>query len=179
MAGALHALALRRRRPRSSPAIPRTATAIEQLRPVVLGAVREHQSRHSRFSFVAPADERGRSIRRAGRWDSADRQGNGLPLRRLEIGASAGLNAIWDRYSYQLGAVGWGDPKSAVRIAPTWEGPSPPIDASMRVIARRACDISPIDLEDAAQRLRLRAYVWADQRERLLRLENAVDLARA
>ena len=103
----------------------------------------------------------------------------GLPLRLLEIGASAGLNAIWDRYSYQLGAVGWGDPKSAVRIAPTWEGPSPPIDASMRVIARRACDISPIDLEDAAQRLRLRAYVWPDQHERLLRLENAVDLARA
>jgi hypothetical protein len=47
------------------------------------------------------------------------------------------------------------------------------------VIERLACDISPIDLEDVAQRLRLRAYVWPDQHERLLRLENAVDLARA
>jgi len=35
------------------------------------------------------------------------------------------------------------------------------------VIERHACDIAPIDLEDSAQRLRLRAYIWADQRERL------------
>ena len=102
----------------------------------------------------------------------------GLPLRLLEIGASAGLNAIWDRYHYQLGAVGWGDPQSAVRIAPNWDGPSPPIDASLRVIERLACDIAPIDLEDPAQRVRLRAYVWADQRERLSRLESAIELAR-
>ena len=47
------------------------------------------------------------------------------------------------------------------------------------MIERLACDIAPIDLEDPAQRLRLRAYVWADQRERLSRLESAIELARA
>ncbi len=103
----------------------------------------------------------------------------GLPLRLLEIGASAGLNAIWDRYHYHLGAVGWGDPQSTVRIAPSWEGQSPPIDAPIRVIERLACDLAPIDLEDSAQRLRLRAYIWADQRARLSRLESAIELARA
>jgi len=103
----------------------------------------------------------------------------GLPLLCLEIGASAGLNTIWDRYHYRLGAVGWGDPQSPVSLAPSWEGLSPPVDAPLRVIERHACDIAPIDLEDPAQRLRLRAYIWADQRERQSRLESAIDLARA
>jgi hypothetical protein len=103
----------------------------------------------------------------------------GLPLRLLEIGASAGLNAVWDRYHYQLGAAGWGDPQSAVRIAPNWEGPSPPLGAPVRVIERLACDMAPVDLEDPAQRLRLRAYIWPDQPERLSRLESAIGLARA
>ena len=103
----------------------------------------------------------------------------GLPLRCLEIGASAGLNTIWDRYHYRLGAVDWGDPQSPVSLAPGWEGPSPPVDVPLCVIERHACDIAPIDLEHPAQRLRLRAYIWADQRERLSRLESAIDLARA
>lgn len=179
MAAALHALALTVSAPALVLCYPPNSATIEQLRPVVLDAVREHQSFIRAFLSSPPqTNEVGRSGVLVGGFLQIAKE-TGLPLRLLEIGASAGLNAIWDRYSYQLGAVGWGDPKSAVRIAPTWEGPSPPIDASMRVIARRACDISPIDLEDATQRLRLRAYVWPDQHERLLRLENAVDLARA
>lgn len=66
-----------------------------------------------------------------------------------------------------------------MRIAPRWEGPLPPLDARVRVIQRLACDMAPVDLEDPAQRLRLRAYVWADQPERLSRLESAISLARA
>src|SRR5204863_254585 len=33
----------------------------------------------------------------------------GLPLRLLEIGASAGLNLRWDHYRYEQGDAGWGD----------------------------------------------------------------------
>jgi hypothetical protein len=33
----------------------------------------------------------------------------GLPLRILELGASAGLNQLWDRRHYRLGEIGeWG-----------------------------------------------------------------------
>src|SRR5690348_4871445 len=32
-----------------------------------------------------------------------------LPLRLLEIGASAGLNLRWDHYWYQAGMIEWGD----------------------------------------------------------------------
>ena len=179
MAAALQALALTESAPALVPCYPPSAAATEQLRPIVLGAIREHQSAiHAFLSSPPQTNEVGRSGVLVGGFLQIA-QDTRLPLRLLEIGASAGLNAIWDRYHYRLGAAGWGDPQSAVRIAPSWEGPSPPIDAPIRVIERLACDIAPIDLEDPTQRLRLRAYVWADQRERLSRLESAIELARA
>jgi hypothetical protein len=149
------------------------------LGPVVLDVVREHRSAIRAFLVSPPqTNEVGRSGVLVGGFLEIAKV-TGLPLRCLEIGASAGLNTIWDRYHYRLGAVGWGDPHSPVSLAPRWEGPSPPVDAPLRVIERHACDIAPVDLEDPAQRLRLRAYIWADQRERLSRLESAIDLARA
>lgn len=102
----------------------------------------------------------------------------GLPLRPLEIGASAGLNLHWDRFHYRLGGAAWGDPDSPVRLAPAWSGPPPRIDAPLTIAGRAACDRRPIDLESEAERLRLRAYVWADQSARLSALDGAVDLAR-
>ena len=179
MAAALHALALAESAPALAACYPPSEAPSEQLRPVVLDAVREHQSAIRAFLSSPPqTNEVGRSGVLVGGFLQIAKD-TGLPLRLLEIGASAGLNAIWDRYHYRLGAAGWGDPQSAVRIEPSWQGPSPPIDAPIRVIERLACDIAPVDLEDPAQRLRLRAYVWADQRERLSRLESAIDLARA
>jgi hypothetical protein len=179
MAAALHALALTESAPALAACYPPGDAPIEQLRPVVLGAVRERQSAIRAFLVSPPqTNEVGRSGVLVGGFLQIAKD-TGLPLRCLEIGASAGLNAIWDRYHYDIGAAGWGDPQSAVRIAPSWEGPSPPIDAPIHVIERLACDIAPVDLEDSAQRLRLRAYVWADQLERLSRLESAMDLARA
>ncbi len=100
-----------------------------------------------------------------------------LPLRLLEIGASAGLNLVWDRYRYRLGDLEWGDPASPVLLAPAWDGPPPPDTGALRVAERRACDVAPIDLRDPVQRLRLRAYVWADQPERLQRLDRAIAVA--
>jgi hypothetical protein len=179
VAAALHALALTEAAPALAACYPPGDVPIERLRPVVLDAVREHQSAIRAFLVSPPqTNEVGRSGVLVGGFLQIAGD-TGLPLRLLEIGASAGLNAIWDRYHYRIGAADWGDPHSAVRIAPSWEGPSPPIDAPIRVIERHACDIAPVDLEDPAQRLRLRAYVWADQLERLSRLENAIDLARA
>lgn len=97
-----------------------------------------------------------------------------LPLATLEIGASAGLNMAWDRYRYRLGADEWGDPAAALLLAPVWRGPPPPLAAPVRVAERAACDLSPVELADPEARMRLRAYVWADQAERLARLDRAI-----
>jgi hypothetical protein len=179
MAAALHALALAESAPALVLCYPPSVATMEQLRSAVLGAVRERQGAIRAFLSSPPqTNEVGRSgVLVAGFLQIVKE--TGLPLRLLEIGASAGLNAVWDRYHYQFGVAEWGDPQSAVRIAPHWEGPPPPLGIPVRVIERLACDMAPIELEEPAQRLRLRAYVWADQRERLSRLESAIALARA
>ncbi|MEM7024642.1 MAG: DUF2332 domain-containing protein [Pseudomonadota bacterium] len=100
----------------------------------------------------------------------------GRPLALHEIGASAGLNLHWDAYRYRLGDSSWGPEDAPLRLTPEWRGP-PPSLATVVVGARRGCDQSPIDPGAAADRLRLRAYIWADQRARLERLEAALDHA--
>ena len=105
----------------------------------------------------------------------------GLPLRCFEIGASAGLNSLWDRYRYSFGshasAPHWGDPAAGVAMDTDWQGPPPTTSARVRVIERAACDRRPTDLRDPDQRRRLLAYIWADQTERLTRIRLAIDLA--
>ncbi len=101
----------------------------------------------------------------------------GLPLSLVELGASAGLNQIWDRFGYRLGKARWGDAASPVQLAPQWQGALPQLDAVVKVAARRACDRKPVDISQDDQRRRLIAYVWADQPERLARVKAAVDLA--
>jgi hypothetical protein len=101
----------------------------------------------------------------------------GLPLRCLEIGASAGLNLNWPLYDYQFGEQGrWGDPDSPVKIAGAWNGSLPPLGL-VEVVERRGCDLAPVEIRDPGQARRLRAYVWADQRARVTRIDAAIALA--
>lgn len=100
----------------------------------------------------------------------------GLPFSLYELGASAGLNSLLDRYGFKLGETRAGDPASPVQLAPEWRGASPP-SGTVRVAARRGVDMKSLDVSAAETRRRLSAYVWADQRERLARLNAALDLA--
>jgi hypothetical protein len=99
-----------------------------------------------------------------------------LPLGVLEIGASAGLNLIFDRYRYDFGSWRWGGEGAVPTIAAAWQGPRPP-DVPLLVRHRRGCDSHPLDLRADESRRRLRSYVWPDQRDRLRRLEAAIATA--
>ena len=102
----------------------------------------------------------------------------GLPLRCLEIGASAGLLQNWDRFRYVFGDHGgWGPAGSPALIDGEWRGPPPPLDAALKVALRRGCDVEPVRIAEAAARLRLQAFVWADQADRLARLRSALAVA--
>jgi hypothetical protein len=104
----------------------------------------------------------------------------GLPLRCLELGSSAGLNLNWDRYGYDLGALGrWGDQSSSVRLSCEWSGAAPAFDVPAQVVERRGCDQAPLDVADVGQAQRLLAYVWPDQGERMARTRAAIEIARA
>ena len=99
-----------------------------------------------------------------------------LPLRCLEVGASAGLNLRWDRFSYRSGDAAWGDPGSPVRFDDVFEEglpPSPPVE----VVERRGCDRDPVDPTTDDGRLTLLTYVWPDMIERLERLRGALEVA--
>jgi hypothetical protein len=102
----------------------------------------------------------------------------GLPLDLLELGASAGLNQVWDRFHYRTAGWAWG-PANGPVIDTDWTGAVPHVEQFPIVRSRRACDLRPIDLEDADARARLKSYVWADQPDRLARLDGAVAMARA
>jgi hypothetical protein len=101
----------------------------------------------------------------------------GLPLQLFEIGSSAGLNLSFDRYQYDLGVGHWGATDAAVRIASHWEGNPPPLDTSLVVVERAGCDIRPLDPSAPEDRERLMSYVWADQFDRLARIEAALAVA--
>jgi hypothetical protein len=106
-------------------------------------------------------------------------QETGLPLCCLELGASAGLNMNWDRYAYDFGAGRrWGDPDAPLTLSGEWTGGPPPLDARVEVVEKRACDQAPIDVRSEEGALRLQAYIWPEQRERLDRIRAAIALAR-
>lgn len=101
----------------------------------------------------------------------------GQPLHLLELGASAGLNQNLDRYNYETET--WSRPGSSdVTIRTDWRADTPEhLGASLEVASRAGCDLSPIDLSDPEQVLRLKCYTWPDQKERLDRLDAAIRLA--
>ena len=102
----------------------------------------------------------------------------GLPLRLLELGASAGLNLRWDHYRYEQGNTGWGDRASPVRLVDVFPDGFPPSGHRCRVIERAGCDTQPIDPCSADGQLTLLSFLWPDQRERVALLRGALEVAR-
>jgi hypothetical protein len=98
----------------------------------------------------------------------------GRPVELLELGASAGLNLVLDRYGYDLGGVRAGDPASPLQLKPEWKGLPPP-SARVEVAGRRGVDLNPLDAR--RDRDRLLAYVWPDHGRRLAQLEAALAVA--
>jgi len=93
-----------------------------------------------------------------------------------ELGASAGINTMMDRFAFDLGGVKAGPATSPMRIAPEWRG-APPPDAGVEIVHIEGCDPAPIDLTDQAAALRLKSYVWPDTPVRLERIDAAIALA--
>jgi hypothetical protein len=99
------------------------------------------------------------------------------PMHLLELGASAGLNQNWDRFNYKTDTWSYAG-NSDVTISTDWHGPAPQyLDAKPNIQSRAACDQTPLIITDKAEALRLKAYTWPDQSERLARLDAAVALA--
>lgn len=175
-AGALHGLHLSGRAPELAPLY--AGEPADDL-AILSDAIRAHEA------FVLPWLDGPPQTNEAGRSSSflaamlwlADQ---GLPpsFQCLEIGSSAGINLMIDRYRYDLGGVvvGPGDP--VMSFAPEWRGPPLPA-RRIEIASLKGCDVAPLDLTGPEQALRLKSYVWPEHAIRFERIEAAIAAASA
>jgi hypothetical protein len=179
LAGALHALVLTGRAPDLMAVYPPHDAADPALETALRAALADHAAFVLDWVTSPPQTN---EVRRAGpllavaSWLAArfaDR-----PLRLSELGASAGLNLMFDRFMLNLPDLKLGDPQSALCLTPDWQGPLPPV-APITVIDRRGVDLNPLDPANPDHALRLLAYLWPDQPDRIARTRAAITMASA
>jgi hypothetical protein len=108
------------------------------------------------------------------------RRAPGRPLALIEIGASAGLNLLWDRYGYDYGGGRrYGDATSPVQLTCAPRGNRrPPLSATLPPVAWRVgLDLHPADVRDPDAALWLRALIWPEHAQRAEALQEAMRLA--
>jgi hypothetical protein len=102
------------------------------------------------------------------------------PLALLEVGASAGLCLLPDRYGYRYGGVEIAAPPDT--DAPVFECRTSDVDTMPRsvpdVVWRAGLDLRPIDLSDRDQARWLRNLIWPGQEKRRTRFDQAMEVAR-
>jgi hypothetical protein len=94
----------------------------------------------------------------------------------VELGPSAGLNLFWDRYRYEYEACPWGSRDAVLELRGEELRPVPAelLRVRPRVGRRLGIDLAPVDVATDEGALLLRSFVWADQRDRLDRLDRAI-----
>ncbi len=177
--GAVHRIVLDGRAPELAAFYPSAGGVDEgDPGPAFLRTVDGHRDEVSRrIDDGVQTNEVGRSAVLVGGYAAVARQTE-LPLRVLEVGASAGLNLRWDHFAYDTGRGVAGVPDSPVRFENVWEGEPPELPATFEVAERLGCDRNPLDATTPEGRRTLMAYVWPDQTHRLARLEAAIEVAR-
>ena len=181
--GALHYLVLSGQAPELAAFYPSAGgkLAPDGVWPAAHATIDKHfEHIHQRLHRTVQTNEPGRSaVLFAGLLWLTDRHRR--PIRLLEIGASAGLNLIADRYAYVVGGAQVGDPESPLRFEEPWVPPHP-IDldaaaAQLHIVARAGCDLAPLDPTREDDRLTLLSYIWPDELDRVERLRAALSVA--
>jgi hypothetical protein len=103
---------------------------------------------------------------------------DGRPVALVELGTSAGLLLIPDRYGYRYGGERYGRPDAGPQLTMSCElrGPVRPehLDREPEIAERVGLDLHPVDAADAAATDWLRSCVWPEQVDRLARLDAAL-----
>ena len=88
----------------------------------------------------------------------------GRPLALVDVGSSAGLHLLWDRYFYDYGTVSVGDPSAAVHITCELRGDvTPPLpDRFPECVFRLGIDLHPVDLTDPIERRWFESLIWPE-----------------
>ncbi|MCY1669901.1 DUF2332 domain-containing protein [Novosphingobium sp. SL115] len=176
LAGGHHNLVLTGRDDRLAPVYRGEIADQAQVDALVLAVTRDHDEALLPWLDGPPqTNEAGRSasIMAALLWLSG-RVGPRFELN--ELGASAGVNTMMERFFFDLGGTTAGPEGSPMRIVPEWRGDAPPV-ADVQITGIQGCDRAPVNLADKDQALRLKSYVWAEVAERIARIDAAIALA--
>jgi hypothetical protein len=94
----------------------------------------------------------------------------------IELGPSAGLNLVWDRYRYRYVAGTWGRREASLELGGDERRaiPAALLQEQPHVRGRVGIDLDPVDVTTEEGTRLLRSFVWADQTERLDRLDRAI-----
>lgn len=101
------------------------------------------------------------------------------PLALIEVGASAGLALLLDRYSYDYeGQLLKGSDPAAPTLPCRVEGPVPLPAAAPKVLWRHGLDLNPLDPHSATDMHWLECLIWPGELGRMERLHAAAAVGR-
>lgn len=175
LCGALHALVLTGQTQGLAGAYKRSDASV--LRKEISKAIQRHEQHILEWIEHAPqTNEVARSaVLIAGSWFLAAL----LPDCRfdlLELGASAGINLNFPFYNIEIKNNNFlYEYSDTVCLSPEWRGKQP-LRAKLLIGSARGVDLHPLD--PTRDGLRLLAYIWADQHERLQRMRAALAVAK-
>ena len=91
-----------------------------------------------------------------------------MPLTMSKLIAHADLNLGFDHFALAASTQVFGPKKSVLLLASDWYGPVP-TGVWPEIADRRGVDLNPLDLIRYQDTLRLQAYLWPDQTDRMAR----------
>ena len=97
-------------------------------------------------------------------------------LSLLDIGCSAGLNLLFDKFEYKLNDYRFGN--SSVKIESKFEGKIELPDTLPEISGRVGVDLNPLYYANDDDMLWLKALIWADQLERFERADAAINFTK-
>lgn len=166
IAAGLHALVLTGRAPALHDVYPPHTVSDATLIKQVLSTLAQYQDFMLDWIKSPPQTNevrRSAALIAAAHWIAAR---HNLPFVTSELGASGGLNLMWDQFALKTPDHILGRSNPALTLSPDWTGPAP-TPATIRVTDRRGVDLNPLNAHDPDDALRLFAYLWPDQPTRM------------
>jgi hypothetical protein len=96
----------------------------------------------------------------------------------VELGPSAGLNLLWDRYGYAYRAGRWGSSELLLRGVEYAPVPREVLERRPAVRRRLGIDLNPVDVTSEHGARLLHAFIWPGRVERAQRLKQAIAILR-
>jgi hypothetical protein len=165
-AGGLHALVLTHRDAGLAAVYPPHSASDTDLRDAVLSALQTHSDFLLDWTNSPPQTN---EVRRSAVLIAGARVAVShfnLPVHLSELGASGGMNLMWDYYALDVDGMRFGPDTPVLSLSPEWTGARPPTTPP-QIASRAGVDLNPLDPQKGDDLLRLTAYLWPDQPQRL------------